>query len=140
MGKNRDSQVSKVLLMLKLNANRVFQRIELRMPEYLDDFAMKRTRQHFPEVFAHKFDGVQLETLAKAEAETIVAMESYFGKVDDLKWYMDHTEEMPNLVQDRLHRNIKEISRLLETLNLYLDAELGIAAEDETEGETENKY
>ena len=119
--------------MLKLNANRVFERVKLRMPEYLDDFTMKRTRKHFPEVFQHKFDGVQLETLAKAETETIIALESYFNKIDDLKWYMDHTDEMPNTVEDRLQHELKELSKLLETLNLYLDAELGIAEENEME-------
>jgi len=129
MAKNKDSETSKILLLLKLNANRVFDRIQLRMPEYLDDFAMKRTRKFFPEVFNHKFDGIQLETLAKAETETLIALENYFNKVDDVKWYMDHTEDMPNSVHDKLKHHLKDLSKLLETLNLYLDAELGIAAD-----------
>ena len=81
---NRDSETSKILLMLKLNANRVYNRIDLRMPEYLDDFAMKRTRKYFPEVFNHKFNEVQLETLAKADTETIIALENYFNKVEQI--------------------------------------------------------
>ena len=140
--KNRDSETSKILLMLKLNANRVYNRIDVRMPEYLDDFAMKRTRKYFPEVFNHKFNEVQLETLAKADTETIIALENYFNKVDDLKWYMDHTEDMPNTVEDRLGLQLKKLAKLLETLNLYLDAELGFAAEaesDEGEDSTESE-
>ncbi len=132
MRQNRDSEISKILLMLKLNANRVYVRVEQRMPEYLDDLSMKRTRKYFPEVFVHKFDGVQLESLAKAETETIMALESFFNKVDDLKWYMNHTEEMPATVEDRLKQEVKKLSQLLETLNLFLDAELGLAEEEES--------
>jgi hypothetical protein len=46
-----------------------------------------------------------------------------------MNWYLFHTQDMPNTVDTYIDRRIKKMERLLATLNLYLDAELGIEAQ-----------
>ena len=46
----------RVLMLLKIDANNVFQRIKERKTEYLEIFALRRTREHFPMIFDNSAD------------------------------------------------------------------------------------
>lgn len=124
-----DEISQRVLLLLKIDSRRLFERIKYRKPEYLGVFAMKRSRDHFPEVFRNRYAGMSIDDLKHCGQETIVALDNFYSKVDEVRWYLYHTEDMPQTLEDSLVHMIKDLEKLHETLNLYIDAELGYQVE-----------
>lgn len=128
----------RILMLLKLDALRLFERIKYRAPEYMYDFSLKRTRDHFPEVFKNRYDNVKIEELMLCGQEVIAGLDQFYTKVDEVRWYLNHTQDMPNRVEDKLHHHIRELEKHFETLNLYIDAEMGLLKEERPADETDN--
>jgi hypothetical protein len=116
----------RVLLLLKIDANNVFKRIKERKNEYLEIFALRRTREHFPRIFDNRYEGTTIMDLTHCSTELITTLDQYYTLVEEMSWYLFQTEDMPNTVEDYINRKISKMQKLLATLNLFLDAELGI--------------
>lgn len=130
MKSRNDEQTQRVLLLLKIDANNTFKRIKTRKSEYLEIFALRRTREHFPMIFNNRYETTTLENLVSCSTELITTLDQFYTPVEEMKWYLFQTEDMPNTVEDFIDRKIARMAKLLATLNLYLDAELGIDAEE----------
>jgi hypothetical protein len=129
--KSRNSEYTqRILMLLKIDANNVFERIKTRKSEYLEIFALRRTREHFPLIFNNRYEETSLEHLAFCSTELITTLDQFYTPVEEMKWYLFKTEDMPNTVEDFINRKIIRMEKLLATLNLYLDAELGIQSEE----------
>lgn len=126
---SEDSQ--RFLMLLKLDARRLFERIKFRAPEYMYEFSLKRTRDHFPMVFVNRYDQVTIKELMLCGQEVIAGLDHFYSKVDEVRWYLNHTQDMPNRVEDKLHHHIKELESFYETLNLYIDVEMGLITEQQ---------
>ena len=116
----------RVLLLLKIDANNVFKRIKERKSEYLEIFALRRTREHFPRIFNNRYEDTTIMDLTHCSTELIATLDQYYTLVEEMSWYLFQTEDMPNTVEDYINRKIARMQKLLATLNLFLDAELGI--------------
>ncbi len=129
--KSRNNEITqRVLMLLKLDANSVFKRIKERKSEYLEIFALRRTREHFPMIFNNRYESTSLENLIHCSTELITTLDQFYIPVEEMKWYLFKTEDMPNTVEDFIDRKIRKMEKLLATLNLYLDAELGIQSDE----------
>lgn len=129
--KSRNSEITqRILLLLKIDANNVFNRIKTRKNEYLEIFALRRTREHFPMIFDNRYEGTPLDDLAHCSTELITTLDQFYTPVEEMKWYLYKTEDMPNTVEDFIDRKIARMGKLLATLNLYLDAELGFQSNE----------
>lgn len=93
------------------------------------DFSLKRTRDHFPEIFTNRYDSVSIKDLMLCGQEVLAGLDQYYSKVDEMRWYLNHTQDMPNRVEDKVHSHIRELEKFYETLNLYIDVEMGLIAE-----------
>lgn len=102
------------------------------------DFSLKRTRDHFPEIFTNRYDQVSIKELMLCGQEVIAGLDQFYSKVDEMRWYLNHTQDMPNRVEDRIQAHIRELERFYETLNLYIDAEMGLIIVDTNSDETNN--
>lgn len=120
----KDNQSLKILTILRLDAQRVFERIKYREPEYMQHFSAKRTRDHFGEVFKHRYDDVSVQELMFCGEEVIIGLDQFYTKVDELKWYLMVTEDMPGTVQEHVRHTIRELEEAYELLQLYINAEL----------------
>lgn len=131
--KSRNNEYTqRILMLLKIDANNVFERIKTRKTEYLEIFALRRTREHFPMIFNNRYEETSLEHLAFCSTELITTLDQFYTPVEEMKWYLFKTEDMPNTVEDFINRKVVRMEKLLATLNLYLDAELGIQSEQVT--------
>jgi len=126
MKSKNDEVTQRVLLLLKLDANNLFNRIKDRKSEYLEIFALRRTREHFPRIFTNRYEGTTIMDLSHCSTELITTLDQYYSLVEETSWYLFQTEDMPNTVEDYINRKIARMSKILASLNLYLDAELGI--------------
>lgn len=130
MKSKNDEATDRILLLLKIDANNLFNRIKVRKSEYLDIFALRRTREHFPLIFKNRYEGTTIMDLAHCSTELITTLDQYYTMVEEMSWYLFQTEDMPNTVEDFIDRKIARMGKLLATLNLFLDAELGIDTQE----------
>jgi hypothetical protein len=130
MKSKNDEYTQRILTLLKIDANNVFKRIKSRKSEYLEIFALRRTREHFPQIFNNRYEETSLELLAHCSTELITTLDQFYTPVEEMRWYLFQTEDMPNTVEDFIERKIRKMEKLLATLNLYLDAELGIVSQE----------
>jgi hypothetical protein len=96
------------------------------MGEYLRTFEVKRTREHFKDIFQNRYLDVHINDLKQCSEDIIVSLDNFYSKVDDISWYLNHTEDLPNFVRDTLNSGIRELEKALSILNLHIDAELKI--------------
>ncbi len=129
MKSKNNEETLRILTLLKLDANNLFKRIKDRKSEYLEIFALRRTREHFPMIFNNRYEGTSLSELTHCSTELITTLDQYYTQCEEMNWYLFQTEDMPNTVEDFIDRKIRKMEKLLGTLNLYLDAELGIESE-----------
>ncbi len=121
----------RVLVLLKIDSNNLFKRIKERKSEYLEIFALRRKREHFPMIFKNRYEDTSIMDLSHCSIDLITTLDKYYTHAEEMNWYLFQTEDMPNTVEDFLDRRIRKMEKLLATLNLYLDAELGIQGEVE---------
>lgn len=129
MKSKNDEITERILLLLKIDANNVFNRIKNRKLEYLEIFALRRTRDHFPKIFNNRYEMTSIADLSHCGTDLITSLDQYYSLVEDMSWYLFQTQDMPNTVEDYIDRKIIRMGKVLSTLNLFLDAELGIASE-----------
>ncbi len=119
-----DDKVLKLLTILRLDAQRVFERVKYREAEYMHHFSAKRTRDHFPEVFKNRYDEATISDLLLCGEEVIIGLDQFFFKVDELKWYLMVTNDMPATVHEHVRHGIRELEIAYDILQLYINAEL----------------
>lgn len=132
MKSNIEVPAQRILLLIKLDATSLFNRIKERKVEYLGVFAIKRTRKHFEDIFFNRYRQVEIKELFHCPEECIVAIDNFYNTIEKMQWYLNCTEDMPATVEDRINRKVKEIEVLYHTLCLYIDAELS-PQQDEAE-------
>ena len=126
-------EAQRLLMLLKLDARRLFERIKYRSPEYMYEFSLKRSRDHFPAVFNNRYETATIRDLMLCGQEVIVGLDQFYTKVDEMRWYLNHTQDMPNRMEDKVHAYVRELEKYFETLNLYIDVEMGLLKEHETD-------
>ncbi len=126
-----DDNALRILIILKLDAQGLYERIKEREREYVGVFAQKRTREHFPAVFKTRYDGTSLNDLKHCSEDVIIALDKFHRIVDEMRWYLMITEDMPGTVTDKLIVLISRLQEQFEMLMLLIDAELGISPKRE---------
>ena len=119
----------KTLVILRLDAGRVFERIKYRKPEYMFHFSSKRTRNHFPHIFKNRYDELSIQNLLNCGEEVLVGLDQFYHLVDELRWYLMVTEDMPGKVEEFVNHSISQIEEAYELLQLYISVELGLKEE-----------
>jgi Mg2+ and Co2+ transporter CorA len=126
-------ETQRMLMLLKLDAKRLFERIKYRSPEYMYEFSLKRSRDHFPAVFSNRYESSTIRDLMLCGQEVIAGLDQFYSLVDEMRWYLNHTQDMPNRMEDKVHSYVRELEKLFETLNLYIDVEMGLLKEQTNE-------
>lgn len=134
MKSKHDEQTQRVLLLIKIDANNLYSRVKDRKSEYLEIFALRRTRAHFPKIFNNRYETTSIMDLSHCGPELITLLNEYYSHAEEMNWYLFSTEDMPGTVEAYIDRRIKKMGKLLDTLNVFLSAELGF---DEAEAAPE---
>lgn len=126
-----DTDSLRILIILKLDARGLYERIKEREREYVSIFAQKRTREHFPAVFKTRYDGTALADLKLCSEDVIISLDQFHRVVDEMRWYLMITEDMPATVTDKLESMIHDLIESYDALMLIIDAELAISPKRE---------
>lgn len=131
MNRNRpDEKTQRVLLLVRLDAQRLFERIKFRQADYMRVFSLKRSRNHFNEIFKNKYDQIPMADLTSCSQEVLVGLDSFYTLVDEMRWYLNHTEEMPGTVTDNIEQSVRDMEKVYDMLQLYITAEMGMTGDD----------
>ena len=126
MKSRKDELTQRYLLLLKLDAQNLLDRIKDRRLEFVEVFSLRRTREHFPRIFHTRYTDATLQDLVNCSSETIVALDQFHKQAEEMSWYLYQTEDMPATVEDSTYRMCRRLEKLHATLALYLDAELSL--------------
>lgn len=123
------------LVIIKNDSKRLFERIKYREREYLQILSLKRTRDHLTTVFKSYYDSVTIADLKLCSSEVIISLDNFYAKIEELKWYLMHTEDMPAMLEDKMSAFQKDIAHLYDNLMLYINAEIGIEEVEDSSAE-----
>ena len=73
-----------------------------------------------------------VDDLKQISEEMISGFDVFYSKVDELKWYLSITEDMPAKVEDVVMQSIHEIEEAYQLLQFYIGVELGTIENTET--------
>jgi len=130
--KRASDEELRILVILRLDAGRVFERIKYRKPEYMHHFSSRRTREHFPHIFKNRYDDFSIQNLLNCSEEVLVGLDQFYHQVDEMRWYLMVTEDMPGKVEEVVNQSISQIEEAYELLQLYISAELGLKESKES--------
>lgn len=116
--------MKELLLIIKLDATNLYNRITQRKKESLHDFSLKRERQVFEELFFTRYYTIKANELSQFDGELIQTIDQFYTLVDELKWYLHHTQDMINKIEDTYMLMLKQISPNYQSLLLYINATL----------------
>ena len=113
-----------LFLLLQLDAERLFHRLIERRSDYIMEFSLKRTRDHFNSIFFTRYYAIPASDLQKLSGDLIIALDHFYGSVEELQWYVMHTQDMTTAFTDRIETSLKIITKHYNKLTLHLIAEL----------------
>lgn len=123
--KNKHPEIhQRYMLLFKIDAKNLFDRVKKRQHEYIEIFSLKRSRAVFKDIFENRYSKASAFDLSHCAQEVIEAMDQFYTYADDLYWYLKHTQDMPNTIEDEVSRRVARLGRLFDQLSLYIDAEL----------------
>lgn len=117
------------MVLIKIDAINLLNRIKDRQSEYIEMFSLKRDRGIFKEIFSSRYKKATFFDFSHLPIEIIEIVDRFYTKVDTLYWYLMHTQDMPNAIEDEVTHCVFSIEKKLDGLCLYIDAELGGAKE-----------
>jgi len=130
--KRTDLEIRYILL-FKLDAKSLFDRIVERQHDYIEAFSLKRNRSVFRDIFENRYSKATIKDLSFCTSEVIESLHSFYTLADEIYWYLKHTQDMPNMIEDEVHRKINQLRRQYEMLSLYVDAELSGSESEEVD-------
>jgi hypothetical protein len=118
-----------ILTMIKIDADSLYERVVEREKEYMRIFSVKRTREHFHEVFKTRFWDIHPTDLKVCSPEVLIQLDAFYSQSDKLHWYLRSTEDMPGMIEDKIAPKIRGIKEAYEMLKLYLNAQFSSTEE-----------
>lgn len=126
------SQAQAILALLKLDLEAVYERVVGREKEYMRIFSAERSRDHFEEIFYTRFFDFLPSDLKVCSPEVIIELDRFYKVFERIRWYLRHTEDMPQTAESRVEHFVKELKGLYPTVTLYLDAQLDSSKREES--------
>ena len=111
MKSNHPELHQRYMLLFKIDAKNLFHRIKERQHEYIEIFSLKRSRSIFKDVFDNRYAKASAFDLSHCPQEVIEALDQFYTKVDELYWYLKHTQDMPNTIEDEVSRKVTRLGK-----------------------------
>lgn len=112
-----------LLYLIKIDAELLMKKIIDRREEYLMILSLKRTRDHFSDIFYTKFHGLSLGELKDYSQKFNTALFDFHEQANELKWYLMHSEDQPSAMNNTVSLLLKKLNKSYGTLNFHLSSE-----------------
>lgn len=94
-----ERDTARVRHLLALDAEAVVQRLESKHDQAIGLFSRLRTRDGLVELCRSHFASVSFSDLARLAPDEQQAVQAFHAQLDDLRWYVRSTEDMPSTVR-----------------------------------------
>ncbi|MBF0359840.1 MAG: hypothetical protein HQK49_02460 [Oligoflexia bacterium] len=131
-----------ILLLLKFDAKNLLDRVSERKIEYMYEFSLKRTREHFKEIFTNRYQKCSINILKHCDIDVLTALNNYHTRAEEILWYLNHTQDMSKTAEDKITIHVVALSKLYSTVELYLDAAIDVQSKliEEHENTADDTY
>lgn len=102
--------------LLALDATAVMRRLADRREEMVKIFAHQRDRHALIEPLRSTFDTVRFSDLAILSIPEQRVVHDFHEALDDLRWYLQYTVDMPGTLEQRLHHYLRTLATAFEKL------------------------
>lgn len=111
-----------ICLLLRNDSSSLANRVIGRFSEYMKIFSVKRTREHFKEVFKHNYYSLALSDLALLDSNVLNFANEFYTQVEKIYWYLMNTEDMPGTVAELTEKKIKILKKCWNNYEQELNA------------------
>jgi hypothetical protein len=122
-----DDRATRIGLLVALELRRIVRHMELRKGLLVKLWSRHRAREPFIETLFTRWRTLGLEDLVLLDVDAHEPLERFYEHVDDLRYYLTYTEDMPVTLEDQLEIGIGHLRAAAADA---LDA-LGYALDDE---------
>jgi leucyl-tRNA synthetase len=95
-----------LLNFILIDARRVLERIENWKKDYINLFTQTRSKAHFDKIFASRFNDIPVEQILKFDESKQKQLFKFYHHLEDLYWYLIHTDDMPATLEDQISRDL----------------------------------
>ena len=125
------SERDRVRYLLALDAAGVMRRLAERREEMVEVFSRLRDREALITPLRSTFDTMQFSELVRLTLREQRAVHAFHEALDDLRWYLRYTVDMPGTLEQRFAHYLRE----LEHAHQRLTAALGKVTETEIDAD-----
>lgn len=114
--KTTDEIAARVRNLIALDAANIIRRLEVRRDEMIVLFSRLRSREPMLSTLASRFATATFHDMLSLPVQEQVAVNQFYERLDELRWYFTYTEDMPSTAQqtfNTLHRGLEEAHREL---------------------------
>ncbi|MFZ5443416.1 MAG: hypothetical protein ACOZQL_25640 [Myxococcota bacterium] len=115
-----EADTAKVRHLVSLDASRVVRRLEQKQDEAVALFSRLRTREALVALCRSAFTTITFPELARLSPKEQRAAQGFHDVLDELRWYVSYTEDMPSTVKTTVSQYVRRLDELRHALNATL--------------------
>ena len=112
-----EADTAKVRHLLSLDADAVMKRLASKQDEAVGLFSRLRTREGMVELCKSNFGTITFSELVRLEPTEQAAVEAFHHTLNELRWYVRYTEDMPSTVKSTVALYVGKLVGLHRLLN-----------------------
>lgn len=120
--KSLPAETVRVRHLLTLDAAAVLKRLDTKQDEMVALFSRHRSREPMLHVLKSWFTSITFPELALLEPREQKAVAAFYAALDELRWYVHYTEDMPSTVRTTLAVHARKLGELHRALTVTIGA------------------
>ena len=114
------AEAKRVRHLIALDANNVMTRLAARHEAMVQRFSRHRDRAALVEPLSTWFSSITFGDLAALETREQRAISRFYESLDELRWYLSSTEDMPNQVTLTLSQSLRRLQSKYKELTQFI--------------------
>ena len=115
-----EADTARVRHLLSMDADSVMKRLVSKQDEAVGLFSRLRTREGMIELCRSSFTTITFSELVRLNPEEQLAVEAFHHLLNELRWYVRYTEDMPSTVRSTVTLYVTQLEGLHRQLNAMI--------------------
>lgn len=115
-----EADTARVRHLLSLDADAVMRRLSSKQDEAVGLFSRLRTREGMIELCRSGFTTITFSELVRLDPDEQLAVEGFHQVLNELRWYVRYTEDMPSTVKATVTLYVTRLDELHRRLNAMI--------------------
>jgi hypothetical protein len=115
-----EADTARVRHLLSLDADAVMKRLLSKQDEAVGLFSRLRTREGMIELCRSSYTTITFSEMVRLDPEEQLAVEGFHQVLNELRWYVRYTEDMPSTVRSTVTLYVTQLDELHRRLNAMI--------------------